>query len=58
MFYLIMTCILDISKVSILALVANMKAIKINKIIGEDVEEAVSRINTTINVLTQCSTDV
>ena len=58
MFYLVMRRILDISEASILALVAHMKAIKINKIVGEDVEEAVGTIKATLKVLTQCSTDV
>ena len=58
MFYLVMRRILDISEASILALVAHMKAIKINKIVGEDVEDAVGTIKATIKVLTQCSTDV
>ncbi|MGL5935557.1 MAG: hypothetical protein ACRCZI_08030, partial [Cetobacterium sp.] len=58
MFYLVMRRILDISEASILALVSHMKAIKINKIVGEDIEEAVSTIKATIKVLVQCSTDV
>jgi hypothetical protein len=58
MFCLVMRRILDISEASILALVADMKAIKINKIVGEDIEEAVGTIKATIKVLTQCSTNV
>ena len=58
MFYLVMRHILNISEASILALVAQMKAIKINKIVGEDVEEAVGTVKATLKVLTQCSTDV
>jgi hypothetical protein len=37
MFHLVMRHILDVSEASILALVAHMKAIKINKIVGEDI---------------------
>ena len=57
MFCLIMKHILDVSEPSILALVARMKAIKLNKTVREDVEETVSMIKATINVLMQCSTD-
>jgi hypothetical protein len=39
MFCLSVKRILDISEASVLALIAHMKAIKINKIVGEDVEE-------------------
>ena len=58
MLFLIMKRILDVSEASILALVLRIKEMKLSKMPGEDVEEAVSMIKATIKVLVQCSTDV
>ena len=57
MLYLIMKHILDASKASIQALVLRIKAMKLSKMPGEDMDDAVSMIRATINVLIQCSTD-
>jgi hypothetical protein len=57
MLYLIMKRILDISEASIQALVLQIKVMKLSKMPGEDVDETVIMIRTTIKVPIQCSTD-